>query len=85
MTDLEYDVMDELYFVIPFSELCTTLDLEDDELKNVLRTLLRREWIKCFSDQTTELNEAEVDFERNYQAYFYLATKSGLLSHHGKQ
>lgn len=77
--------MDELYFVIPFSELRSTLDLEDDELKNVLQTLLRRGWIKCFSNQTTELNEAEVDFERNYRNYFYLATKSGLLSHHGRQ
>ena len=81
---MEYDVLDELYFVMSFSELRTTLELEADELKNVLRTLLRRDWIKCFRNQTDEVDAPEVDFERNYQNYFYLATKSGLLSHHGR-
>ncbi len=84
MTELEYDVLDELYFVVSFNELQTTLDLEADELKNVLQTLLRRDWIKCLSNQTDELSASEVNFEENYRDYFYLATKSGLLSHHGK-
>lgn len=84
MTELEYDVLDELYFVVSFSDLRATLDLEADELKNVLQTLLRRGWVKCLSSQTDELNQTDVNFEHNHQAYFYLATKSGLLSHHGK-
>ena len=77
-------MLDELYFVVSFNELQTTLDLEADELKNVLQTLLRRDWIKCLSNQTDELSASEVNFEQNYRDYFYLATKSGLLSHHGK-
>ena len=77
-------MLDELYFVVSFNELQTTLDLEADELKNVLQTLLRRDWIKCLSSQTDELSASEVNFEENYRDYFYLATKSGLLSHHGK-
>ena len=84
MTELEYDVLDELYFVVSFAELQTTLDLEADELKNVLQTLLRRDWVKCLSSQTDELSAPEVNFEQRYRDYFYLATKSGLLSHHGK-
>ena len=77
-------MLDELYFVVSFNELQTTLDLEADELKNVLQTLLRRDWVKCLSNQTDELSASEVNFEQNYRDYFYLATKSGLLSHHGK-
>ena len=77
-------MLDELYFVVSFAELQTTLDLEADELKNVLQTLLRRDWVKCLSSQTDELNASEVNFEQRYRDYFYLATKSGLLSHHGK-
>ena len=77
-------MLDELYFVVSFNELQTTLDLEADELKNVLQTLLRRDWVKCLSNQTDELSASEVNFEENYRDYFYLATKSGLLSHHGK-
>lgn len=84
MTDLEYDVLDELYFVIPFSQLQHTLELEEGELKNVLQTLLRKEWVKCYSSQTNELSADETDFATQFKKYFYLATKAGLLAHHGK-
>lgn len=84
MTELEYDVLDELYFVVSFSDLRNTVDLETDELKNVLQTLLRRGWIKCLSSRTDEISASELNFERRYQDYFYLATKAGLLSHHGR-
>ena len=84
MTDLEYDVLDELYFVIPFSQLQDTLELEKDELKKVLQALLRQGWIKCFSDQTHELSADETDFAAHFKDYCYLATKAGLLAHHGK-
>lgn len=84
MTDLEYDVLDELYFVIPFSQLQDTLELEEKELKSVLQTLFRKEWIKCFSSQTHELSADETDLTTHYRKYYYLATKAGLLAHHGK-
>lgn len=84
MTDLEYDVLDELYFVISFRQLQDTLELEKDELKNILQTLLRKGWAKCFRDQATEMADEDLDFINDYQEYFYLATKAGLLAHHGK-
>ena len=84
MTDLEYDVLDELYFVVSFRQLQDTLELEKDELKNVLQALLRRGWVKCFRNQKTELEEEDIDFANDHQEYFYLATKAGLLAHHGK-
>ena len=84
MTDLEYDVLDELYFVISFSQLQDSLELEKYELKNVLQALLRKDWIKCFSSQTHELNSDETDFSTHYADYLYLATKAGLLAHHGR-
>ena len=84
MTDLEYDVLDELYFVVPFSQLQDTLELEEGKLRNVLQALLRREWIKCLSDQTRELSADEADFPTQFKNYYYLATKAGLLAHHGK-
>ena len=65
MTDLEYDVLDELYFVVSFRQLQDSLELEKDELKNVLQALLRKEWVKCFRDQKTELENEDVDFN-NY-------------------
>ena len=84
MTDLEYDVLNELYFVVPFSQLQGTLELEEGELKVVLQALLRKGWVKCFSDQHHELDTGETNFPRQFKNYFYLATKAGLLAHHGK-
>ena len=84
MTDLEYDVLDELYFVVPFSHVRDTLELEEMELKRVLQDLLRRGWVKCFKDRTHELSTDEIDFATQFSNYFYLATKAGLLAHHGK-
>ena len=84
MTDLEYDVLDELYFVISFPQLLATLELEEEVLKEVLRTLLSKQWVKCFENQADELNTNETDFASQFKNYFYLATKAGLLAHHGK-
>ena len=84
MTDLEYDVLDELYFVISFTQLQDTLELEEHELKSVLQALLRKNWVRCFSNQTDDLSADETDFASQFKEYFYLATKAGLLAHHGK-
>ncbi|MEQ9438348.1 MAG: hypothetical protein RIG62_04840 [Cyclobacteriaceae bacterium] len=84
MTDLEYDVMDELYFVSSFEQLRETLELEDDELRNVLQTLLRKEWITCYLNHSEEIPHQEADFSDHYQKYYYLATKAGLLAHNGR-
>lgn len=76
--------MDELYFVISFEQLRDTLELEGPELRNVLQTLLRKEWIKCYADHTQEVLSQDVNFSNQYQEYFYLATKEGLLAHNGR-
>lgn len=84
MTDEEYDVLDELYFVIPFAQLQAELDMDKDILKEVLKTLLEKGWIKCFADASEELLLHEVDMDTSFQEYFYLATKAGLLAHNGR-
>ncbi len=81
MSDLEYDVLDELYFVLSFEQLAKRTDLEDDELKKVLRKMLAKNWIKCFKSATEEIPDDDVDFDNNARRYFYLATKSGLMAH----
>ncbi len=84
VTDLEYDVLDELYFVIPFRQLQDTLELKEDELRNVLQTLFRKGWAKCMDAEHQELASDEIDFPHRYREYLYLATKAGLMAHHGK-
>lgn len=84
MTDQEYDVLDELYFFVPFSHLQQELGMEEGELKKVLQTLLKKGWIKCFLNASEEVMTDEIDLENYFSEYFYLATKSGLLAHNGR-
>lgn len=81
MSDLEYDVLDELYFVQSFSGLMETTDLEEKELKPILLKLLNKGWIRCYKTVSEEVPTAEVDFELEFRNYFYLASKAGLLAH----
>ncbi len=83
MSDLEFDVLDELYFVVPFSHLQRELDIEEPVLKDTLLKLLAKGWIKCFLSASEEAVSEEIDLENRYSKYFYLASKAGLLAHNG--
>ena len=81
MSDLEFDVLDELYFVQPFDHLISELELEKSDLKEILKSMLDKGWIKCFRTMSDEVFPEDLDFENKYADYFYLATKKGLLTH----
>ncbi len=84
MTDHEFEVLDELYFIQSFPNLIKLIDLSETQLKLVLLDLLEKEWIKCClpADQEIPFNRAK--FDRDFQNYYYIATKAGLLAHNGK-
>jgi len=81
MSDLEYDVIDELYFVQSYGHLKETLSWDEDMLRDTLRKLLEKGWIKCYINPNQEIFEDEIDFETSYRKYYYLASKSGLFAH----
>ena len=84
MTDNEFDVMDELYFVTAFANLATQVKLTEQELKQTLQNLLAKGWIKCYRSASEELVAGELDFANQYKQYYFLATKAGLLAHNSK-
>jgi hypothetical protein len=84
MSDLEYDVLDELYFVQHFKELLKLTDLEEHEIKKTLQTLIDKNWVRCFKDAATEVQSSELDFELEFRNYYYLASKKGLFAHNGR-
>ncbi len=81
MSELEYDILDELYFLIHFKELISQFGLSDDEMKPILIKLFRKGWIRCYSDPDNELDPKEVDMEVKFRDYYYLASKEGLKAH----
>jgi len=80
-----YELMDELYFVISFSDLAVQSELSRLELTSLLEQLAEAQWI----DQL-RFNSEIGDYEklRNFDKSScendaYLASKRGLLNHNG--
>lgn len=84
MSDLEFDVLDELYFPQSFEELSGTIQIKEGKLKEVLEKLVNKKWVKCFKSISEALPLEELDFENDYRGYHYLATKEGLLAHNSR-
>ena len=80
MTDDEFDLMDELYFVQSYDYLKQELDWEDEKLLVILQKLADKEWINCFSSPDEEIFD-DPDIQSKGRTYFYLASKIGLLEH----
>ncbi|MBC5774950.1 hypothetical protein H8S95_12815 [Pontibacter sp. KCTC 32443] len=82
MTENEFDILDELYFVVSYPDLRSTLSLSDEELCQGLRSLLEKGYIRImYPDQDTEHDYNAENFGRHCHEYFYLATKAGLVVH----
>ncbi len=84
MTDTEFDVLDELYFVQSFKALHGQLQISEEALKETLAQLVRQGWIKVLRSHDEELSPEEANLDAHYAGYYYLATKAGLLAHNSR-
>ncbi|RDC63339.1 hypothetical protein [Adhaeribacter pallidiroseus] len=85
MTEREFDIIDELYFVTSFRQLADALNLPLEELSAGLQALARQGYIKCFyPDPDTEVEYNPVNFNQQCAQYYYLATKKGLMIHNSR-
>ena len=80
MTDAEFDVLDELYFVTSFEDLRQRTELAEAALTSTLAQLVARGWVKCLGPDGEVLADPAV-FEQYPDRCHYLATKPGLLAH----
>lgn len=84
MNDLEYEIIEELYFLSSFETLEKQLDIPEDQLKDQLRSLIEKGWVKCLQKETeVEILNFE-NFDLTYKNYNYLVTKAGLFAHNSK-
>ncbi|GAB2875216.1 hypothetical protein GCM10027044_42300 [Hymenobacter ruber] len=82
VTDPEFDLLDELYFVTPFRTLLQKTGLPAAELEDQLRTLLEQGLIRSYwPDPDTELAYETTSFGAIARDASYLASKEGLLQH----
>ena len=82
MTETEFEILDELYFLIDFKTLLNNVNFDENILKNSLRLMIEKNWIALFmNDDSAEINYDNTSFEENFKSYYYLATKKGLFEH----
>ena len=79
MTDNQFNVLDELYFVRSFSELLENMEMPEREVVKTLQSLHSNGWIKVLQSVDDEV-VGEVNWGDHKKLYF-LASKSGLMAH----
>lgn len=84
MTDLEFDVLDELYFVQSFADLEKETALDADTLKKVLEKMYHKGWVRCMKGPEGNEQYSGQDFPENYSTIYFLASKEGLLAHNSR-
>ncbi|MBX9852510.1 MAG: hypothetical protein K2X86_12235 [Cytophagaceae bacterium] len=84
MTDKEFEILDLLYFTVPFEELKKELDWNEADIIEELVKLIKKGWVKCLYKVTEEEVEDLSQFKTEYKNYNYLATKEGLFAHNSR-
>lgn len=80
MSDAEFDLLDELYFVQSYNYVKESLGWEDQLILETLDFLYQKGMIKCLSAPDDERFDVVDIFEEGKKLY-YLATKKGLMAH----
>ena len=81
MTEKEFELIDELYFLISFEQLQGLLDWEERELAALLEDIFKKGWLRCYNHAGEQLSDELIDIPSSYMKYNYLATKAGLKAH----
>jgi len=84
LTDLEYRVLDELYFVSSFQNLLDNLVEEKSLIVDALKNLLRNGLVTQVKMESGREEKLETpDFTTLEESYF-VASKKGLLIHNSR-
>lgn len=83
MTDVEYQLLDEMYFVTDLERLLNgATKVNRSELVGLLHSVLEKGWIKCMLKQTDEeLSLTNEQFSNQIDNLWLLISKEGLKAH----
>jgi hypothetical protein len=84
MSDIEFEILDELYFVSSFEELLKNVSFGETELKEELQSLIKKGWVKGLDITSDDVVSDLEKINKNIYQYNYLATKEGLLAHNSR-
>ena len=84
MSDNEFDLIDELYFVQSYTIVKDALDWDSTMLNETLYSLYNKDFIKILLTHDEEFSD-EISDPHNFSwsDKYFLASKKGLLLHNG--
>jgi predicted methyltransferase len=86
LTDIEYDILNAIYFVEPFQNILDECKAPEKIVADVLKQLIARKYVTPmqFDEQKKEFIRTYFYDSDNMRAYHYLATKDGLMIHNSR-
>ncbi|MCY7410211.1 MAG: hypothetical protein LH473_08050 [Chitinophagales bacterium] len=86
MKDLEFAVLDELYFVTSFSSLSQATNIDEQKLVDAIESLLNKKYITqlIMEPGMKDFEKLETPDFSILPKSFFVATKDGLLEHNSR-
>ncbi|MEM0938583.1 MAG: hypothetical protein AAF600_01905 [Bacteroidota bacterium] len=84
MTEIEYNILDQLYFVTSYQTLKEESGYSHDQLKFNLIEMIKNGFVKVYDEIDQELEQDRLDMQNSFQSYYYLASKKGLFEHNSR-
>jgi len=85
MTDFEFEILDELYFINSFHELMKCINCSEAQLLITIQDLYQRGLIKLVEPvEGDRIPENLFDISSDPTRYHFLITKEGLLAHNSR-
>ncbi|MFQ3577080.1 MAG: hypothetical protein SNJ77_11660 [Cytophagales bacterium] len=84
MSELEFEVLDELYFAIDIHNLSQQTGINIEDLRDLIWEMKKKDWVKVMRDFDDEIDPEESEFKQFFEKYHYIASKKGLLLHNSK-
>jgi hypothetical protein len=86
LTDIEYDILNAIYFVEPFQNILDECKEPEPIVADVLKQLIDKKYVTPmqFDEEKQEYVRTFFYDSDNMRAYSYLATKEGLMAHNSR-
>jgi hypothetical protein len=86
MTDLQFQILDECYFVSSYQNILDNIDCDESAFKESLANLLGNQLIAQlkFDSSTKDYDRLSIPDLNSLENSFFVATKEGLLRHNSR-
>lgn len=81
MTDFEFDLLDELYFVKSMQELNSLFKDQTIDISTKLWTMIEKGWVKVMDRVDNELQVTKDEYITNCHSFLFNISKKGLMAH----